>query len=378
MAVRLEVENYRVLRKIAWELPKGVCALVGPNGCGKTTLLELIEVLRDILANGVGRGLEQHGTSEGFRNFHASGDERVRLALVWDGLRWALDFGDAWGPGTYDEVILQDQALVSELKRGSDKWAYRGKVLGAPQETAFRQFAYEPYGGGAPQARLLPPTSYLADYRLYRPYHLDPIRVGGSKPGTANVLLASGHNIFSVLRNWRDRRASKERYEFVVEALKDAFPDIFDELELESTLQTVIGRVFAPGSRESLPISYAPSGLLTGILHLAAVASTEPGGIVAIDEPENGLHPYAVKRILAAVRAWADDKDLTVLLATHSPMLIDQFKEDPEHLYVMEPGREVLPVRLDQVRDRDWLAQFSLGDLYKAGDFGAPAEGAAA
>jgi hypothetical protein len=44
----------------------------------------------------------------------------------------------------------------------------------------------------------------------------------------------------------------------------------------------------------------------------------------------------------------------------------------------MEPEHEVLPVRLDEVRDREWLAQFSLGDLYKHGDFGAPAEGVAA
>ena len=59
-------------------------------------------------------------------------------------------------------------------------------------------------------------------------------------------------------------------------------------------------------------------------------------------------------------------------------MVLDQFKEEPDHLFVMEPGRDVLPVRLDEVRNREWLAQFSLGDLYKAGDFGAPAEGAAA
>ena len=128
----------------------------------------------------------------------------------------------------------------------------------------------------------------------------------------------------------------------------------------------------------SLPVRVAPSGWITGLLHLAAVASAGRGGIVGIDEPENGLHPYAVKRILGAMREWADEQDLTILLATHSPMLLDQFKEEPEHLFVMEPGREVLPVRLDEVRDREWLAQFSLGDLYKHGDFGAPLEEAAA
>jgi hypothetical protein len=81
---------------------------------------------------------------------------------------------------------------------------------------------------------------------------------------------------------------------------------------------------------------------------------------------------------MQAMRDWAEQEDLTVLLATHSPMLLDQFKQDPEHLFVMEPDREALPVRLDQVHNKEWLSRFSLGDLYKAGDFGAPKEGAAA
>jgi predicted ATPase len=64
MSIRLRVENYRALRKIDWELPRGVCALVGPNGSGKTTLLEVPEVLRDIFANGVWQGLEQQVPSD--------------------------------------------------------------------------------------------------------------------------------------------------------------------------------------------------------------------------------------------------------------------------------------------------------------------------
>jgi predicted ATPase len=94
--------------------------------------------------------------------------------------------------------------------------------------------------------------------------------------------------------------------------------------------------------------------------------------------PENGLHPFAIKRIVGAMREWAGEHDFTILLATHSTVLIDLFKDEPEHLFVMEPGRDVLPVRLDEVRDRGWLAQLSLGDLYKQGDFGAPLEGTVA
>jgi predicted ATPase len=377
MGLRLLAENYRVLRRIDWELPKGVCALVGPNGSGKTTLLELLEVLRDILANGVSKGLDAHGTLEGFRNLHASSEELVRIALEWDSIRWQLEFlvHESTGERSYGETIIHEDAAVVEQKLGSSSSMYKGQPKNIGHDAAFHYFAVETF---AYKKHVLPPISYLADCRLYAPYDLDALRKNPSVASASSVLDINGGNVFSVLRNWGGRRADRERYEFVMDGLKDAFPDVFEHLDFEPTDKTVTGRIFMPHASTSLPIRYSPSGLLTGLLHLAAVASTERGGIVALDDPENGLHPYAIKRLLAAMREWADDKDLTILLATHSPMLLDQFRDDPEHLYVMEPGREVLPVRLDQVRDRAWLARFSLGDLYKAGDFGAPAEGAAA
>ncbi len=95
-----------------------------------------------------------------------------------------------------------------------------------------------------------------------------------------------------------------------------------------------------------------------------AVCSAPDGGIVAIDEPENGLHPYAIRNILGAIREHADEHNLTVLLATHSPVVLDEFKEEPDKVYVMaQTGPEQL-VRLDKLKDPDWLSHFSLGNLY--------------
>jgi ABC-type uncharacterized transport system ATPase subunit len=67
-----------------------------------------------------------------------------------------------------------------------------------------------------------------------------------------------------------------------------------------------------------------------------------------------------------------EERRLTILLTTHSPVLMNAFRDHPEQLYVMEDGAEVLPVPLDKLRDPDWLAHFELGDLYERGEFGAP------
>jgi predicted ATPase len=382
MAFRLLVENYRALRRIDWDLPTGVCGLVGPNGSGKTTLLDVPVVLRDVFANGIWPGLTQHGDLQTMRNLHASPGEAVKLEVWLDAIHWGIEVAVDEAPGkeTYAETIRDGGQLVLDKRHDANSFRYQERDFQA-SAGAFRIFAQDKYASG-PAGLLRPPISHLIQYRLYHPYNLSRIREG-SAPGIETVLLSQCDNVFTLLRNWRDRRATRKRYQFVIDGLTEAFPDIFEELELEqmgaqSNTSTITARVFAPGGKVSLPIRYAPSGLLTGLLHLAAVASTEPGGVVAIDEPENGLHPYAVKCIVQAMRDWAAQEQITVLLATHSPMLLDQFKRDPEHLFVMEPGQEVLPIPLDQVRDREWLSRFSLGDLYKTGDFGAPQEGAAA
>jgi predicted ATPase len=372
MGIRIIAENYRPLRKIAWDLPKGVCALVGPNGSGKTTLLEVPEVLRDVLANGADPGLSAHGDYRSIRNLHAGHEEDALLGIdLIDGdsvdLRVRMQFTTPAAGPQYRQTLSKNGTILVD-----DKGENQG---GNPLKKA----AYETFAD--PRTGLLqPPMSALTAYRLYPSYAIDYLRRSGSPSNADTVLDTDGKNAFCVMRNWRDKRATRERDAFVIENLREAFPDVFGDLDLDvdDKGHRISGRVIAPGASESLPVLHAPSGLLTGLLHLTAVASTPPGGIVAIDEPENGLHPFAVKRILEAMRDWAEQHDLTVLLATHSTVLIDEFKREPERLFVMEPGREVLPVRVDEVRDREWLAQFSLGDLYKHGDFGAPVEGAAA
>ena len=116
----------------------------------------------------------------------------------------------------------------------------------------------------------------------------------------------------------------------------------------------------------------APDGWFVTLLHLTALASTDTGDVIAIDEPENALHPRAIKTLLPLMREWSKRRGVTVLLATHSPVIIDAFRECPEKLYVMEPGRDLLPVALSELHEPDWLAHFALGDLYTHEEFGAP------
>lgn len=110
------------------------------------------------------------------------------------------------------------------------------------------------------------------------------------------------------------------------------------------------------------------------LLHLAAVASTPDGGLVMFDEFENALHPHAIRTLIEAFRAYAAEHHLHIVLTTHSPTVLHEFSgEYLDYCFVTEPGRDTTPTPVVELGGREWLSRFSLGDLYRSGDIGAPA-----
>lgn len=123
---------------------------------------------------------------------------------------------------------------------------------------------------------------------------------------------------------------------------------------------------------DGLPPNLAADGLLTGLLQLTAVAGAPSGSIIAFDEMENHLHPHAIRSILDAMRRQADERNLTIIVTTHSPVVMNTFRRQPEQFFVLQRGATRTPIPLNELHDEDWLAAFSLGDLYDRLDFAAP------
>jgi predicted ATPase len=212
----------------------------------------------------------------------------------------------------------------------------------------------------------------VAGYRLYEQPRVIDLRKAGSEVSSETELSSLGENAFSVLRNWKaGRKEHEERWLFVREGLQECFPELFEDLEFQVAGQTVTVRLYLRGLREPIDVSAAPHGLLVALLHLCAVASTPDHGALAIDELENGLHPFAIQTLLDLMRSRAQARGLTILLATHSPVVLNTFNAEPNRVYIMEPGHEVLPMPLDQHSDPEWLAHFALGDLYSDQAIGA-------
>jgi predicted ATPase len=83
---------------------------------------------------------------------------------------------------------------------------------------------------------------------------------------------------------------------------------------------------------------------------------------ILIDEPELGLHPYALSVLAGLLRQAADRRQL--VLSTQSADLVNEFA--PEDVVVVS-RKDVGSVfeRLDPDRLTEWLQDYALGELWK-------------
>lgn len=370
MEFTLSVRNFRGLLRVEWS-PSGVCAVVGPNGSGKTTLIDVLQLLRDAYRSGFARAIELHGGAYGFRHFKAPREEPVAFGVRVGSASWGVQPEVALGPGgarlPFAEKLVDGEEVLFERASGDTGGGRFSSPLSAE-----RLLLQDPFSSGQMAEPVRQLVWLVTSYRHYRHYALQALRREGSPLGGDLVLQEDGRNLFAVLLNWRNRRDLLPRWNFVMEHLRACFPDLVAEFSFPIAANIVSCEVHPPGGGTLTP-ALLPDGFLVALLHLCAVASAEDDCALAIDEVENALHPHAIRRLMDAFREWSDAHRTVVLLATHSPVLLDTFKEFPEKVFVMEPGQDVLPVPLDSLKKRSWLAHFSLGDLYEHLKFGAPA-----
>ena len=375
MRFSLKVRNYRGLREIDWR-PDGVCALVGANGSGKTTLLDVPALLRDALERGLARALEEHGGAANARNSYADEGEPYDFQVGADAIYWHMAPVETASGFRPEEHVTQEMVTIVAREAGADLALVMGDSVPARDVLAFR-IAVDELARNQSSNPLVDGVialgSLLSRYRLYAHYDLRALRRSGSADSTERRLAQDGSNVFSVLRNWRDKKEDRHRYSFVLDGLRDLFRDFFEDLDFSKAAQVIGAELRLPGEK-TISASLAPDGWFAALLHLTAVASTNPGDLIAIDEPENALHPHAIKLLLQHMRTWAQRHSTTILLATHSPVIIDAFRDCPERLYVMEHADRSLPIRLSELKEPAWLAHFSLGDLYAREEFGAPSD----
>jgi hypothetical protein len=391
--------NLGPLREIDWKIPEGVSVVVGPNGVGKSTLLRLPEFARIAMSLGPAAAVNEVFGGTAFLKHHgARENDDICFGYSLDTYDWNVTLEIAGGTlrerpaeelAIDGKTVLRRSSGSHELVTADGQRAVWGKHLipaGAverlsPVNPQFNDESLQPQAedlvkpiplAHARVAWILGALPYFAQsYRSFT-YNVAHIAKYGSAQSSETRLERTGDNVFPLLRNWRDRSDSRPRAEFVLSTMREAFPHL-QGLDFEVAGQTVSASVVDSryGGKKT-PIARESTGFLMALLHLCAVASGDVvgDGLVTIDEIETSLHPRAIKVLIAAFRRWAKQHKLSIVLATQSETVLDQFQDDPSKIFVLEPNMAPGPKSLTEMYSPEWLSQFSVGDLFGHLEYG--------
>ena len=168
---------------------------------------------------------------------------------------------------------------------------------------------------------------------------------GAGLPGIYDHIQSRGDDAFS---NIRDRVRS------LFPAVKSIRVPAVDQGSKRIAVELISGEIV-----DSDAIS---EGLLY-YLAFAALEYLEPVSCLLIEEPENGLHPARISEVVRVLRK-ISERGTQVLMATHSPLLINELKPDEVSVVTRtEAGTQVTPISKTHNFEERHKA-FELGELW--------------
>ncbi len=166
----------------------------------------------------------------------------------------------------------------------------------------------------------------------------DPAIIGAPEGGSGEPYIQpNGAGVSWMLDKWNSgSRAMRARFETVIAALRRCVP----EIEAVSFYDVDVGKraiqVEQTGLPEPRPLSEVSDGtrLILAILTLVNVETPPP--VLLLEDIDRGLHPRLYEQLVEFLRSLAAQGKTQILATTHDPYLIDEFKDTPEAVVIVE------------------------------------------
>ena len=140
----------------------------------------------------------------------------------------------------------------------------------------------------------------------------------------------------------------------------------FDDFLLRPQIKGTNELVRLEWRQKGSDFPFQPNQLSDGTIRFICLATAllqpNPPATIVIDEPELGLHPYAISLLADLIKSAAERTQ--VIISTQSPTLVDYF--DPDQVIVVNrrDGRSTFE-RLDSHALAEWLDDYSVGELWQ-------------
>ncbi|MFO7562970.1 MAG: AAA family ATPase [Enhygromyxa sp.] len=337
MITRLAVRNFKSLRELEVEFGR-LTVIVGPNGCGKSSVLQAIELLRDLAVG------EDFKPSPSVLSRPASGQAPVHELFA------RAEFGS--GKHVQNTLILQGGELnpkdLFEFDSSAAAELFERVQLYRLDRVVMEQPAYSEEANPTVGPRGEHLAAVLDALQGTWPEHFDTIESGLRElvPGLRRVRLP--------------RVKLEVRREVLV---GDQFRMVKDSAVGH---QITLDFEFAQG----IAADQASEGTIL-LLGLLTVIGAEPGPptTIMLDDLDRGLHPKAQKQLIGHLRQLLDRRpDLQILATTHSPYLVEHLAYDEVLAMTQSPddGRSLAAPLADHPDAERWREEMSAGEFWSS------------
>jgi predicted ATPase len=401
---RLRVDGFRSLKQVDWE-PGRLNVIIGPNGAGKSNVLRLLSLLAESAEGRLADAVTREGGMQSLLWDGRASEFRVCVesepAAPNDAALYALRIIPAqYFFGTYrvEEEHLRgadakhpkvfihrkgEQLGVLDEQKGelvTPSFAKPGNVV-APQSTGLINSAIQQGPSFKSDETVLSIAAAglsgsLAMWRywwelrsigVYQALRTDPDADIRKPPVTRldQFVASHGQNLINVLHTRYTGDRSFKRS--IDDAMKAAFGSDYEEFVFPpASDQRIQFRIRWRSLSREQSLAEVSDGTLR-FLYLLTILATAGNRVIAIDEPETGLHPA----MFSIIADFAEQASRTgqVIFTTHSAQFLNAFTATMPTTTVMRwIEGETKMATWSGEKLQKWLRGYSLGQLFDSGE----------
>jgi predicted ATPase len=337
--------------------------LIGSNGSGKSNLLRLFELLQALADGSLQTFVAQAGGADALLHYGRKHTQQIEIHIRFQrSEHLANGYSCRLIPAAGDTLIIDEEAIEFHDRRVYSRPYMQGGHVRSTESTLLQpesQFENLTDYGIARHVR-----DCLRSYRVYHFHDTSPSAPVKQRGYLYDNIQLHSHagNLAAMLYRMREEHPS--RYARLLEVIRLNAP-FLNEFVLEPMERDrILLRWRASGSEVVFGADALSDGTLRYIC-LCTLLMQPPEWMpatVLVDEPELGLHPFAITVIGELMRAASLHTQL--IISTQSPSLLNQF--EPSEIVVVERrdnGSEFQ--RLSPDRLQAWLKDYSLGELWE-------------
>lgn len=349
---KITIKGFKSIRELNDFELKNLNVLIGGNGAGKSNLIEFFRLLRSIIDGNMNDYIRTNG---GISDLLFNGRKETSQ----------MEFITRFGPRGYRFKIKPGRAENGLL---TDEARYYPGMTGwwelGDSPDGISLLVKEAKGNSKDSKYSVPVYDAIVSWQIYH-FH-DTSATAAMRHYEIiqdnKVLRFNASNIAPYLLQLRTEH--RDAYQEILDAIRLVMP-FFDDFLLDVTefgeKKQVNLSWHQKGSDYPMQPYHLSDGSIRFICLATAILQPQPPSTIIIDEPELGLHPFAISIISELIQNTS--KRTQLIVATQSPAFIDNFNVEDIIVVNRENGASTFE-RLQEKDFNVWLETYSVGELW--------------